>query len=359
MQEIWKSVPGYDNLYKVSSLGRIANHRGKILKSRCNNGGYQHVCLYKKKDSKRYYVHRLVADAFILKPQGKVEVNHKDGCKTNNSVENLEWCTHLENMKHFSQRYATYREAYPKRPQYRLGKRVECVETCETFDSISAAARAVGVAYPCLYGCLAGYPKRKTAGGYHWKYANNLTSIDQQQLYYSTYDKIKIVRKENMEHTTINLDKIEKLLTFIRQNYDKLGNEADQKAFKDILSYLETAKPMVENNKYATCLYDAATKYANQLAFRLFVEDKLDSDITKIFREFESVKTVSSYANAYTEEEKARADEITKAQQDYMAEREPFEVFRAVIAGMSKEEAEKKQAAYKQRQADALHNAGV
>lgn len=162
-----------------------------------------------------------------------------------------------------------------------------------------------------------------------------------------------------MEHKEISLEQIEKLLTFIRKNYTKLAEEVDRDAFKDVLGYLETAKPMVENNKYATCLYDAATKYVNQLAFRLYVEDNLDEEIAKTFRKFETVKTVSEYAQAYTDEEKARADEITKAQEDYMAEREPFEIFRAVIGGMSKEEAEQKQAAYKQRTAEALQNVGA
>lgn len=162
-----------------------------------------------------------------------------------------------------------------------------------------------------------------------------------------------------MAHTEIALEQIEKLLTFIRKNTEKLSDEADQKAFKEVLGYLETAKPLIENNKYATCLYDAATKYVNQLAFRLFVEDSLDDETLKLFREFETVKTVSGYAQEYTDEEKARADEITKAQQDYMAEREPFEIFRAVIGGMSEEEAKQKQEAYKQRQAEGLHNAGV
>lgn len=160
-----------------------------------------------------------------------------------------------------------------------------------------------------------------------------------------------------MEHKIINLDEIEKLLTFLRKNHTKLEDEADQKAFKDVLGYLETAKTMVENNKYATCLYDATTKYVNQLAFRLFVEDKFDDELLKVFKGFETVKTVSEYARAYTEEDKARTEEITKAQQDYMAERQPFEIFQAVISGMSKEEAEQKQADYKARQAQAISNA--
>lgn len=160
-----------------------------------------------------------------------------------------------------------------------------------------------------------------------------------------------------MEHKEIKLDDIEKLITFVRKNHTKLADEADQKAFKDVVSWLETAKTMIENNKYATCLYDAATKYTNQLAFRLYVENVLDEETAKIFKSFESVKEVSEYAKAYTEEDKDRADAITKQQQDYMAERQPFEIFQAVIGGMSEEEAKQKQAEFAKRQAQGLANA--
>lgn len=160
-----------------------------------------------------------------------------------------------------------------------------------------------------------------------------------------------------MEHKEISLEVIERVLTFIRKNDEKLSEEADTKSFNEILGYLETAKAIADDNKKRTCLYDAATKYANQLAFRLYVENSLDEETAEIFRKFETVKQVSEYAQAYTSEDKARADEITKAQQDYMAEREPFEIFRAVIGGMSEEEAKAKQKAYKQRQAQGIQNA--
>lgn len=160
-----------------------------------------------------------------------------------------------------------------------------------------------------------------------------------------------------MEHKEIVLEDIEKLLTFLRKNINKLETESDADAFKDVLGYLETAKALADDNKKLTCLYDAATKYATQLAFRLFAEESLDEETAKIYRTFESVDVVSGYAKAYTEEDKAKADAITKAQQDYMAEREPFEIFKAVIGGMSEEEAKEKQAAYKTRQEAAVHNA--
>lgn len=160
-----------------------------------------------------------------------------------------------------------------------------------------------------------------------------------------------------MEHKEIALEQIEKLITFIRKNHVKLAVKADSEGFKEVVGYLETAKAMADDNKKRTCLYDAATKYATQLAFRLFAENNLDEETAKIYREFETVAEVAVYAKAYSEEDKARADAITKMQQEYMAEREPFEVFMAVIGGMSEEEAKAKQEKYKEREATAMQNA--
>lgn len=162
-----------------------------------------------------------------------------------------------------------------------------------------------------------------------------------------------------MEHKEITLEQIEKLLTFIRKNAEDLEDKVDRDSFKEVLGYLETAKPLAENNKYRTCLYDAATKYVNQLAFRLYIEDHLSDEVAKTFRAFETVKTVSEYAQAYTDEDKGRADGISAQQKEYMDEREKFDIFRGIIGGMTKEEAEQKMTAFKQRQAEGLRNAGV
>lgn len=156
----------------------------------------------------------------------------------------------------------------------------------------------------------------------------------------------------------INLNEIERILTFIRQNITKLAEEADKDAFKEILSHLETAKTLADDDRKKMCLYDASIKYANQVAFRLFIEDNLDYDATKTFRAFDTVKTVSEQAAGYTKQMRAREAEITKMQQDYMAEVRPFEIFQAVIAGMSEQEAKQKQEEYLQKQQAALAQQG-
>ena len=102
--EAWKDSEGYEGLYQVSSLGRVrslprASTAGKVLVMPIKNG-YPTVCLSKNNEKKTRQVHRLVAEAFISNTQGKTEVNHIDGNKTNNAIENLEWVTRSENESH-------------------------------------------------------------------------------------------------------------------------------------------------------------------------------------------------------------------------------------------------------------------
>lgn len=110
--EIWKDIKGYEGLYQVSNLGRVKSLARKVIKAygaehnlkeklrviNSDNVGYQVVRLHNGK-GKTFKVHRLVAKAFLGEPNG-LEVNHIDGDKSNNKVENLEYCTRGENLKH-------------------------------------------------------------------------------------------------------------------------------------------------------------------------------------------------------------------------------------------------------------------
>lgn len=100
--ETWLSIIGYENLYDVSNLGRIRNARnGKVRVLTPNKLGYPTICLTKAKCKARLFrVHRLVAIAFIPNPENKPHINHIDGNSSNSNVNNLEWCTHVENMEH-------------------------------------------------------------------------------------------------------------------------------------------------------------------------------------------------------------------------------------------------------------------
>ena len=173
MQEEWRDIIGYEGLYQVSNFGRVRSlphwqvyqnghkhyYKGcirKLAKSQGKNG-YLHVRLGAK--GRQTYVHILVAEAFLDKPDGKTEVNHIDGDKTNNNVDNLEWCTRAENMHHCAHVSGKYTG---------IAKiRIECSETGEIFDSLTEASKKKGVNLGHLSEVIRG--NRNMAGGYHWK----------------------------------------------------------------------------------------------------------------------------------------------------------------------------------------------
>ncbi len=102
MEEFWKDIRGYEGLYQISSLGRVKSfYKNKILKPRVKENDYLIVSLYKEGKDKKFYIHRLVAEAFIPNPENKEYVNHKDFNKSNNSIGNLEWVTRIENFRHY------------------------------------------------------------------------------------------------------------------------------------------------------------------------------------------------------------------------------------------------------------------
>ena len=97
----WKDIPNYEGIYQVSNDGLIMNLQTNTLKQpSLNEKGYLRICLNKKCKSKTFKVHRLVAKAFLPNPSNLPEINHINGDKTDNRVENLEWCNHYQNMKH-------------------------------------------------------------------------------------------------------------------------------------------------------------------------------------------------------------------------------------------------------------------
>lgn len=101
MEEIWKDIPDWENLYQISSIGRIKSVRyNKFRKSVIGIRGYHTISLWNKRFNQTLYVHRLLAQLFIENPDNKTCVNHKDGNKLNNNLNNLEWVTYSENNKH-------------------------------------------------------------------------------------------------------------------------------------------------------------------------------------------------------------------------------------------------------------------
>lgn len=101
-----KDIKDFEGRYTISSTGEVysfakskGHHKGKVLKP-LNGSYYLVVSLHKNGISKQYFIHKLVAEAFIPNPNNKPQVNHIDGNKLNNNLENLEWCTQSENQIH-------------------------------------------------------------------------------------------------------------------------------------------------------------------------------------------------------------------------------------------------------------------
>lgn len=161
----WYPVPGYEELYEVNSTGEVRSICGRygenrILKQCVGSQGYMIVTLCRKGHQKTVSVHRLIATVFIPNPENLPCVNHKDQDRTNNSAQNLEWCSYQYNN--------TYGDRVAKSALKR-GKPVICIETGKKYNSTQAAHRETGIGQPKISNCCNG--KAKTAGGYHWSFA--------------------------------------------------------------------------------------------------------------------------------------------------------------------------------------------
>lgn len=100
-REIFKDIKGYEGLYQISSLGKVYSvRRGIVVSPIRKKTGYLNVNLYKDKNMRTFLVHRLVACNFIDNPNNLPQINHIDGDKTNNAVDNLEWVDGFQNMRH-------------------------------------------------------------------------------------------------------------------------------------------------------------------------------------------------------------------------------------------------------------------
>ena len=175
IMEIWKDIKEYEGIYSVSSCGNIYSHiSNKTLKPIRSSTGYLHVSLYLNKVPKTFAVHQLVASAFLQSNEHGEEINHIDGNKSNNSVDNLEFVTKSQNQIH-----AIKHGLRASSPMLgRTGKLNPNSREILQYDisgkyirslvGIAEAARNVGGSRNSIYMCLSG--KRKTAYGFIWRY---------------------------------------------------------------------------------------------------------------------------------------------------------------------------------------------
>lgn len=190
MNEIWKDIPGYEQFYQVSDLGRVRsksrirnNHyyRGKIRKPQSNGHGYLFVVLSINGKHYQRYIHRLVAKTFIPNVHNYPEVNHKDENPSNNKVTNLEWCTSKQNSN-----YGNHGLHISKSSKQSKRKHIACInngmktakpviqltlngKVVKCWESMGQAAKQGGFSRCNIRQCCNGQYKQHK--GYKWKFA--------------------------------------------------------------------------------------------------------------------------------------------------------------------------------------------
>ena len=171
--EIWRNIEGYEGLYQVSSLGRVKSlgndksRKDKILFQYESKSGYLYVTLCKEGKLKSFRVHRLVANAFIPNPNNFKCVNHKDECKTNNCVDNLEWCDHKYNTNYgtcIQRRAEKQRNGVLSKQVYQYDKNHNLIKIWQSVMECGRQGFDQGNISKCCLG------KRKSHRGYIWSY---------------------------------------------------------------------------------------------------------------------------------------------------------------------------------------------
>lgn len=179
MNEIWKEIPNYEGYFEVSTLGNFRskdriikykqsgtrNYPGKPLKVEVMQDGYSRIVLMKESIKRRYMCHRLVAETYISNPGNKPYVNHIDGNRSNNCVENLEWCTQSENERHSVDVLGKSMKGKT------TPKLVRCIENDTIYKSMSEAVRFIGKP-SCVEGLHKAIDAHRLYHGYTFEFYN-------------------------------------------------------------------------------------------------------------------------------------------------------------------------------------------
>ena len=148
-----KDIKNYEGLYAITSCGKVWSYKRKKFLKSIPNKGYLRVGLRKDKETKWFYIHRLVAEAYLDNPNNYETVDHIDFDRTNNCLNNLQWMSHSENSG---------------KRRYWGAKPVRCIELNTIYPSAIEAARCLNLDNSSIGKVCRG--KRKRTGGYHWEY---------------------------------------------------------------------------------------------------------------------------------------------------------------------------------------------
>ena len=171
MKEIYRDIKGYEGLYQVSNLGNVKSlnynntNKEKVLQLCAHEKGYLYVGLYKNGKRKSYIVHRLVAETFLNNPDNLPEINHKDENKTNNCVDNLEWCTTKYNIN-----YGIHNEKMAKKLSKPINQYDLQGNFIKSWNSATEINKVLGFDNTNISKCCRDI--YKTAYGYKWRYVN-------------------------------------------------------------------------------------------------------------------------------------------------------------------------------------------
>ena len=175
--EEYRQIKDFEN-YEISNYGNVRNKKTKrILKSNCVGKGYLAVQLSKNSTRKSFQIHRLIALEFIPNsdPENKTQVNHIDGNKLNNNIDNLEWVTPSENIVH-AYEVLNRSPSVPKKKEEKSKKRItdpilqldKNLKLINEFTTAKIASKETNIEYSSIMKCLKG--TAKTAGSFIWKY---------------------------------------------------------------------------------------------------------------------------------------------------------------------------------------------
>lgn len=184
MCEEWKDIKGYENIYQISNFGnirRINRWAGNQCKSvyvadvkdvlpYMDDFGYMKVCLSYHNKSKHFRVHRLVAQAFIPNPDKLPQVNHKDEDKTNNRVDNLEWCTAAYNSNYGTRTQRISEKNLVRGAKRSINQYSKDGVFIREWKSLTDAANTLGLRISKISSCC--HNRNKSSGGYIWKFTD-------------------------------------------------------------------------------------------------------------------------------------------------------------------------------------------